>query len=297
MQILIKGNDMKKINKKRFLFLILVFPLLVIIISSCSQDINGTIPLPYTEEIVIRGVLMSGQQVKGIMLSKTMPTLDTFTIAQAEIANAEAYIMNNNIKYPLHFVGNALFDTDSLVAQSGQTYSLTVKWNGLTAQATTTVPFPLDFDSIAKTTPRQRRRANDWIIGLSARTDITSDVVVVGGYYWLDSTGINPYIKTYTSKAYRMQDTNSFGGTRLVVYQRTVPDTNIVTYDTAQYQTSIFVETYDPQFYNYFSSRLSGDSPNSSFGLSGSNIKWNVTGDGVGMLIGYAQTRKRLVGF
>ncbi|MGA2296544.1 MAG: hypothetical protein ABSG15_03250 [FCB group bacterium] len=288
---------MKKINKISYAILTVVVPLLIMIISSCSQNVNGTIDLPYTEEIVIRGVLEAGQPVKGIMLSKTMPTLDTFTITQAEISNAEAYIMNNNIKYPLHFVGNALFDTDSLTAQSGQTYTLTVKWNGLTAQATTTVPFPLNYDSLAKTTPRQRRRSNTWIEGLSARVVITDNVVVVGGFYWIDSTGISPYIKTYTSRAYRMQDTNSFGGTRLVVYQRNYADTNFVTYDTAQYQTSIFVETYDPQFYNYFSSRLSGDSPNSSFGLSGSNIKWNVTGDGVGMLIGYASTRKRLVGF
>jgi hypothetical protein len=288
---------MKNINKKKYVFLGLVIPSLIIILSSCSQNINGIIDLPYTEEIVIRGVLEAGQPVKGIMLSKTMPTLDTFSISQSEIPGAEAYIINNNIKYKLNYVGNALFDTDSLIAKSGETYSITVKWNGKTAAATTIVPFPVDFDSIALFAPHKRRRSVDWTVGLTARVVLNNNVVVVGGYYLIDSLGISQYIKTYTSKAYRMQDSNLYGVIHLVIYSKEVADTNNFQYDSAQYQANLFVEVYDPQFYNYFSSRLSGDSPNSSFGLSGSNIKWNVTGDGVGLLVGYASTRKRFQGF
>jgi hypothetical protein len=292
----LKEKLMPSINKIKIIIPNLGLLLILVILSSCSQNIDGNVDLPYTEEIVVRGVLEAGQPVKGIMLSKTMPTLDTFSMSQAEISNVDAFIMNNNIKYQLHYVGNSLFDCDSLTAQSGNTYTLTVHWNGKTVTATTIVPYALDFDSITVITPYHRRHDNEWTVGLSAITYINTNVVVVGGYYLIDTTGINPYIKTYTSKAYRMQDTNSNGARNLVVFQKSIIDTNLILYDSLQYQMSLFVESYDPQFYDYFSSRMSGDSPNSSFGLSGSNIRWNVKGDGVGLFVGYASKVKRYKG-
>lgn len=279
------------VNKK--IAKIIAFVLIAYTISSCSQGVGEVVDLPYTEMIVVRGVLEAGKPVKGIMLTKTLPALDSFEISKAEIQNVDAVIISDNISYKLKSVGNALFDTDSLIAQSGKSYQIIVKWNGKTAYGNTTVPYPVTLDSVWEVPPTQRRRSNQWIYRLSAESKFNENSVIVGGYQLDDTNNVYPFFKSYTSKAYQKQDANSDSKIKLIVFSQNVTDTNNVLFDSLSFKLSFFVESYDIQFYDYFRTRTNGDSPNSSFGLSGSNIHWNIKGDGVGMLIGFASTKKR----
>ncbi|RPI71382.1 MAG: hypothetical protein EHM47_10325 [Ignavibacteriales bacterium] len=52
----------------------------------------------------------------------------------------------------------------------------------------------------------------------------------------------------------------------------------------------IRIYVYDNAFYDYFSTQGSGQTPDAIFGQSGSNVKWNITGDGIGMFIGRTDT-------
>ncbi len=267
----------------------------LIIFNSCTESIDGVIELPYSEQLVIRGVLVAGKPVIDISINKTQPALEAFDINKAMISNADAKIISENKEYPLIHVGLGMYKASDLIAEIGKTYRLEVRWNGKFAYANTSIPAPVSIESVKAFAPFKQRRSNLWTVGLNGFAKVPSNTACVSGFEYIDSLGLKESIKTYANRVYREQDTGKIGKTNMTLFSIEVADTNKIFYDSASYKLNLFVESYDMQFYQYFRTRLNGDSPNSTFGFSGGNIQWNVNGDGVGLFIGYSTYKMRYI--
>jgi hypothetical protein len=123
-------------------------------LTSCITQVTTPIELDFNENVVIQGYVVAGEPIRDIQISRTVPPLDTFRLENAFVGNAEASITVDGRTIPLRLqapnpndtsrarnAARSLYaPTEPLVAQSGKTYRLEVRWNGKTAQAVTTVP-------------------------------------------------------------------------------------------------------------------------------------------------------------
>jgi hypothetical protein len=125
-------------------------------LTSCITQVTTPIELDFNENLVIQGYAVAGEPIRDIQISRTVPPLDTFRLENAFVGDAEASITVDNRTIPLRLQAPNANDTsrarnaarslyapaEPLVAQSGKTYRLAVRWKGKTAQAVTTVPQP-----------------------------------------------------------------------------------------------------------------------------------------------------------
>lgn len=266
--------------------------LMMIVVSSCTEIIDNS-SLPYTEQIVIRGVLVAGQPIRNISVIHSLPALDSFDMNKAMINDAVVTITIDNIKHTLINKGQGLYDADSLIAQSGKSYILEVKWQGRSCNAITSVPYPVDIIKVVKAPINKNFRTQLWRVGLDGRAKIPAEVACVGGAELVDSLGIEPMIRKYVSRVYREQDTGKTGLTAISVFTTDVQDTNNIVYTTGSYKLNLFVEAYDIQFFDYFKTRSNGESIASLFGFTSSEVTWNIKGDGIGLFIGMARSSMR----
>jgi hypothetical protein len=267
------------------------------------EDVGG---LPYEEKIVIRGVLKPGKPVQyedAIQISRTLPPLEAFTAEKAVLRDAEAVITSDGNQYILDFhptaVSGGYYENNELIIEAGKTYTLTVKWRGKTAFATTYVPeepvyqeLKLDYEK-RKYYPNNVPTVFDYPIVKTLITprpnecySITANLVekrdtISGG------TNIGQF-----EEVCRSEETNSAG---FVPVRTDVPAS---TYGRSggepllRQGDSVFVQVFafDKAFYDYFLTR--GNNNNDGFFSNPSNVQWNVKGDGIGMFIGLTGTKE-----
>lgn len=267
---------------------------LVILLNSCTETIDS-VDLPYTEKLVVRAILEAGKPINNISIIKTLPALDSFDINKAAITNADAFILVDNQSYKLVHLGSGIYSAENLTAESGKKYEFKLNWNGKSCSATTTVPYPIEILEITKLAPVKNKRKNDWTVGLSGKIKIPAGVAVVGGFQYVDSLGIKETINRYTAKVFREQDSSSKGFLRITMFSAQVTDTNNVIYDYDTYKLYNTIESYDIQFYDYFKTRSNGETIASTFGFTSSDVTWNIKGDGLGLFLGVAKTKKRYI--
>jgi hypothetical protein len=141
----------------RFSFIVASCILGGIFLHSCAPTAVTNVELPHSERIVVTGFLVASEGVKGIQVSKTLATLDTFSYSRIYIPDAKVTITVDGITTALRLRApqrsdtlpngtpaavRSLYEAPELIVQSGKTYALRVEWNGKVATAQTLVPQP-----------------------------------------------------------------------------------------------------------------------------------------------------------
>ncbi|MFA6569899.1 MAG: hypothetical protein WCT77_01545 [Bacteroidota bacterium] len=276
---------------KYFLLIILGISLAL---SSCEETIEG-VTMPYVEQLVIQGVLEKGKTAE-VRISKTMPPLSNPTIEDAEIKNAVAFITVDSIKYTLNYTSKGYYKNDSLSIVSGKNYNLEVSWNGKKATAVTTVPEEpvitnLERKVIQNNAPYGYMMYN---IQYFAIVSAQKNTVYLGGR--TDFANGNLLGMSYPYNSASMLDAGATDNNLKILLISDYSDTDSLYYerDNSYYYSGIFVESYDPQFNDYYKTHNNGQGGNDIFGMQGTNVKWNIKGEGIGLFIGRAVVNKML---
>ncbi len=128
------------------------------LVTSCGPSEVVGLDVPHDERLVINGFLEEGVAVKNIMVIKTLGITDTSNMRKARITDAEVSITSDGQTFPLSLQPDNLifggrvpdgvnlaeqptyYQAPQLVPQAGKTYTLSVRYQGKTATATTVIP-------------------------------------------------------------------------------------------------------------------------------------------------------------
>jgi hypothetical protein len=264
-----------------------------VILAGCKTPVYDA-DVQFAERLVIEGILAPGKQVTGIYIGKTLPVKTIFDPKNAEVHDAVATVVVDGIGYPLLHVGGGLYENANLVATAGKTYSITVEWNGLKAVGHTLVPFVPDTSSVMLTLPAGPYNSNSYVFTVDAAITphpgetygATWAHFVNYSYFVSDSLNGGEYVENASSKILRRDiDTQPDGKIHIELAGYLTESFPSRPFDTLLVAFSVF----DEQFYDYFNSNGNSTSfENLVLGISPGAIKWNVSGDGIGMFIGRA---------
>lgn len=255
-------------------FTIIIFSTISLLLSSCEEDVVG-VSLPYKEQLVIRAVLESGSPIGNIRVEKTLPPLENYSPDKAIIQNATLIIEDGSSIDTLTYANG--YYHSKLIARPGVKYRLKAIWKNHKAYAETVVPEPVDFDFVSVEFKR-----NDYVYGEYNAIAYTlidpRPEYVYQGAISMEGIIYSPdEIFTYSNV-----DRN--GKLRVNLYYTGGNDTNDIK-KTLKFFVFV-IAAYDKQFYDYFITKYNGNSSGDIFGNLGTNVRWNVTGDGIGMFIG-----------
>lgn len=276
------------------------------VLSSCFGAISDPVELPYDEKLVIRALLIVGESVNDIQVSRTLPPLDTFSYSKVFVGNAKVTLTIDGQPYQLELQPRtttattvpyrSLYRIPNLRVQAGKTYSLTVEWQNsagktLIAQAKARTPSEPHIDSV--------RLSPAFTVAVSGKADtvFTTEVFAKGRPNEMMRVGsllLNPVGQVMAT----------FGYGDVTFFEQNVPNvptllksnnwrftTATVQVLSGQLRTRAIIETYDGDYYKYFQTRNRSGQP-SPLNPGGPNIDWNVTGDGIGVFSGMIQTQR-----
>ena len=276
--------------KKTILFLIAISAI-ALSLSSCEQNVDAE--LPYKEQLVIRAVLEADVLTKDITITRTLPPLVDYTYDAALVINADAYIIGpGEKKYKLIYnPSSQKYKVDSLIPKAGETYRFEASANGKYAYAQTIIPEKVTIENFALSFEKvESWRYESWLVVISAYFKPINDYVYIAGVRRL-SQG-RDYLYDYVYDEIKQpSDILSDGRLKIHVVEHYTSDTSSFNLNAFKGQES-FIESYDNQFYSYYNSRNDGSSNSDIFGTSGSNIRWNIKGDGIGLFIGLNRAAK-----
>jgi len=133
------------------------------IVTACQTAVDISIELPYEEKIVVRGLLLAGEPLTNVQISRTLPPLEVFTYEKVLITDAEVIVRSERadgtnrrldtlsllpMRQPMQNQPvRSLYGKPSVRVEAGRRYFLTVRWRGsssrvLVARAETRVPEP-----------------------------------------------------------------------------------------------------------------------------------------------------------
>lgn len=293
-------------------FAALIFTLSIVLCSSCTTPSPEAVDLvlDYQEKIVVSGLLHSGDTIQNIWLSRTVPPLEPALEENTSIPDAMALLTVDNRIYSMQLqpqvktVGVAperidkrsLFRVPGLIAQAGKTYKITVRWKGMTAEATTTLPpLPPPIDSYRFTTDL------DGPIGVQIpvlyasfkpRPDECYQMVAQMKRKFLR----NPFelitFNSGRSDIVRQENADANNSISLKIPNRNIAISEIEKFDSL-YTGDIIFYAYDMAYFDYQRS-ITRRTNDIVFNIPTTNPKWNVTGDGIGLFVGVSTSRTPL---
>lgn len=257
--------------------------------------------LPYVNHIVIRGFLNAGQPIDSISISHTLPLSTPFDPSQAAIPDAQVSISVDGRTIPLQSIGFGYFtDPEHDTVQSGKTYSIDVKWNGLHAWASTLIPVipsvPIfQFNNIRWDTEVfiYGQNFQDTLFRFGGQMEVGIEPVTPGEAFTLVSDSIADVDSFYSQSTYNGEifynlypssDVNSAGFLPIFQFEQLDPN-------DSNYFASAVIESFDGPYYDFIQTYTYNANGGDIFGTGGANPKWNVSGDGIGIFIGEAETR------
>ncbi|MFI5202409.1 MAG: DUF4249 family protein [Candidatus Kapaibacterium sp.] len=267
----------------------------------CENVVPAT-DLPYVNHIVIRGFLTAGQPIDSISISHTLPLSAQYDPNQAAIPDAQVSISVDGRSIPLQPMDFGFFtDPTHDTVQSGKTYSIDVRWNGLHAWASTLVPNPpslpiFQIDNLGWDTQiyRYNQYYSDTFFQFGGTLEVGIMPVTPDEAYALIYDSIADIDSSYSEATrnygeilynlYPASEVNSAGFLPIFQFESFDPrDSN--------YFVSAIVESFDGAYYDFSKTYNRYGNNSDPFGTGGANPKWNVSGDGIGIFIGEAQTR------
>jgi hypothetical protein len=250
--------------------------------AGCHNEIDVG-DLPFTEVLVIRGVLQEGDTVKTLYVAKTTPYQEEYYKIYGAQANdnfkgwmidAVVSVECDGKTYPMTYRGTGNYGNDTLIVAAGKTYRLHASWNGHLAESVTTVPRSISIDSVTVVGRTKIQENGDWgLYGYTLEASVNNhmnsvfDVTVMQGvpsplYAYYDKNDVCRNERAGSLDQIKLQITCNLSITTNPKYIN---------------KHTMIVQCFDEPYYNY---RLSSDEQLSS------QIAWNVTGDAIGMFIG-----------
>jgi hypothetical protein len=265
--------------------------LLLILISSCSEDLKLNLPEP-DDKIIIDGWIENNQYVK-VLLTRNAPyfsSIDSASIrdlvlSRAKVTlsdgvNSEVLILRRNDEYFPPYV----FEGNEILGEIGKTYTVTAEYGGKKAWASTSIP--------------PRVRLDTLYFNLEAGSDSLGSVNI----RFTDPAGEKDYYrvlskvrgkdKRFVSPMIMGFDDKYFSGQKFGFAMKRGP-TSFISSKSNKYfaigdTADIKFCTIDNESYDFWST-FQDEILNSSnpFASSLAKIKSNVQGDGLGVFTGY----------
>ena len=250
---------------------------------SCEEGSNST-DLDYVERMVINGIVEAGRTDVEVVITRTLRLDEVFTVERAVLADVTARAIDEaGSVFPFVYDTLGLYRATGLTLNPGQRIRLEAQWRGKVVEASTVIPYPVDLTSCR----------------------ISADTVRGRGYFLETTVRMRPnetYGQTYEirrsgtaleggrfTEVVRLADSDVTGEARIVESY----DFSLDPSDTVV----AVVHSYDQPFYDFFITRGS-NAPGYDdllFRQTGGPINWNVSGDGIGLFIGHATLRKRVL--
>ncbi len=273
--------------KKKYLFsIIIIFSL--IILNSCEETVTD-VDLPYIEQLVIRSIIKEGEVQRNIRIEKTLHPLETYSEAKAVIPDAQVSIFDGEVIHNFSFDGQ-YYINKNFIPTSGKSYKLTVEWNNKKAMSETRVPEKPVFDSVYW----YKNYSNSQWEGVSyifyAYVTPSNKTYYMGG---LSDNSI--YAMNYTDSIGKWNQLDSNGKVRVVLgsfYNYGQNESKFI--ENIYNDFTFLITAYDEPFIDYFNTRYNSNSTGSIFGMEGTNVKWNILGDGIGLFLGSSEYRKKI---
>lgn len=293
---------------------VLLIVVCCVLLLSCRETVVDFGTLPYIEKIVVDGMITSGLPLQ-ITFSKTMPPLtdvvskQPYDTAAFRLTNVDATIISNagdtatmrHVRMGLYVAIKS--NGDTLYVQPGITYNLKASWNGLNVSATTTVPLLPTFDRTQNKHRNMRVSmygdtsyyvsanvnlygtiARNYIgISLSAFTKKNSMYTLyMATQDTLSSWVITDAIRRFD---YVHDNPNAINTVRWYEYYEADTESQLDSLIQSENLYGI-IHLYATPFYDYYKTRRSGSGSNGAFSSGGTNINWNINGDGIGLFCG-----------
>ena len=243
---------------------------LALMISSCENSTDVAIDLPYQEYTVIEAQLSAYETFKGVRITHTLPLNEPYDIKKAEIKDAFAYIVENDIRIlPLHYTMDGMYfaDGDFIITHDSK-YELFAQVGEKTIYSKTVVP--------DKPVIKEASTANYQY--LFARIDARPGEGY--GAAWLMSGSGSRHSNNFFS----IETADTFPA-ELTVRTIDIPPP----YNTIQYSNDFFIQVYafDKSYKNYFITSPNGSGIDNIFTSGGGTVSWNVySKDVIGLFIG-----------
>ncbi|MBX7153691.1 MAG: DUF4249 domain-containing protein [Bacteriodetes bacterium] len=292
---------------------VLLIVVCCVLLLSCRETVVDFGTLPYIEKIVVDGMITSGLPLQ-ITFSKTMPPLtdvvskQPYDTAAFRLTNVDATIITNagdtaTMRHVrMGFYVAIKSNGDTLYVQPGITYNLKASWKGHNITATTTIPTLPSFETEYEYwTNYVYFDDKDSTLYYIASYNISAKLPYqVFGFAYTKST---PSILLTTQDV--VNDTTTFSSIQFAVRNfmsskndgsksyplygsRTLYATSTSHIDSMKKSDNTFmiVNLNDFPFYEYYTTRRSGSGSNGAFSSGGTNINWNINGDGIGLFCG-----------
>lgn len=289
---------------------------LAFLLFSCGQSLEQalypTIPLDYKEQIFMEGALVAGEPIRNIRLSRTIePTkpvnreLAAISTATVRLrANGQEYRMSLQQQVGLSSTGTVLwrdarayYQAENIIVEEGVRYEIIAEWNGTTARVSTIVPrkpIILSAREILTTTTDNRGPSNKEFRYEASFMAHTGEVYQVGVLTGLGADTVSATRNGITAGALKTAtSTDSTSIIRLQSQPIYQSFTNAGALQDPQNPHAV-VYSFDAPFAEYYNSYSRGFITTDPFSVGGVNVRWNVTGDGVGIVIGIASSRLRV---
>jgi hypothetical protein len=257
--------------------------------------------LPYVDHIVIEGYLYAGEPIDSVAITHTLPLSNEYDKEAAALKTAVVVVSVDGRSIPLAYARNGIFkDPNREVIQSGKEYSIDVRWNGLHAWASTHIPVPPSIvsqavNNIGFDTSIYRTYYGGLDTSITFGGVLKMGIRPVSGVAFgvmndsitsVDGStfyGSRNYYGYDYSMLHRGDQQDSVGVISLAQDIYLSPFVN-------QYRAYVLIGAIDEAYYDFLRMYRNYDD-NSVFGTAGTNPKWNVKGDGIGLFIGMAETR------
>ena len=270
----------------------LPFLLLLALLSACSGGVNV---VPYQQQLVVEGHIEKGEPASvvlsysiGLKESTDLESLYNHIIKDANVilsdgeTEEELYLRRNSFGLPpFEYIST------SIVGEVGKTYYLTIEHKGKIITATTTIPKPVEIDSLWFIRDKEEERGH-----IQIRFNNESDLYyqlstrVVGEEY-VFSPGLYGNIN---SKNYPAEQINLQVNRGVVIF----PKSNFSTYFPDTTVVDVKLSTQDEASFNFWKSYQNElvNSQNPIF-PSTSRLESNING-GVGIWCGFGSRIQRI---
>jgi hypothetical protein len=261
---------------KKLIYIFYLFPLFLFY--SCEQPSEQE-DIPYFPKLVIRGILSEGKPVQNIYIGRSMPVSVKISSSFTDLTDASAAIIFKDQVYPLTHTHNGLYKNDTLQIIRGEKYSLLASWQTLSANAETTVPVPGKFELFGLQT---QGSDSGKIYFLQGKIYPVVDEVYAATWVVLNLFGI---VDNESDVFGSVISKNSSGFVNCTTAN--IPP-GFVGFTGTRLVARLFI--YDHPFLDFFNSQSLNQVSDAIFGQTGSQVKWNVKGNGIGMFVGRIDT-------
>jgi hypothetical protein len=262
----------------KYLILSSCFLITSILFTSCEQPLDED-EFPYEMKIVVRGIIEPDRIIDEIYIGRTLPVAVPFDEDFAKLKDAVGAVVSDGIFYPLRHTGNGIYTTDSLTAQVGKTYSLLVYYQDKSVSAETYIPV---HGSIVSYKIINTQEEGEFINIMEGTIIPRGNESYTASWVFVNFNGV-----VGRESENFVQVVSSSPGQQVKVKTEKIPP-NLINSTSGSLGIRVYV--YDKAFYDFYQTQGSAQITDAIFGQPGTNIRWNVEGDGIGLFVGRTDT-------